>query len=301
MHDSSFIINSGGPHFFLECDSFLWRYYQCETGLPSQLSCATCHYENNMHDCKSWAACMCRVTSSKELAWLYKRESRSSFLCHMGVFGLFRGLYKLFTHKSCETSVSSPLVQVLGDAGNSLTKNQQLTHVDNGTVYLIKTTEVLSSKVKQLISSLHVMDTTFQTWRKQVASQMTKKQCHYNANMEFILLYSLQVNRAMGSILRLNDIEDILLQMSHLTRKDLISFTDLPQFLTMELEIRLAKIPSMIHKFATLKGGFSIIMQPLVDYEFAANKKLQLNVLFTLPEVSAENTLCTLEQLVPIT
>ena len=72
-------------------------------------------------------------------------------------------------------------------------------------------------------------------------------------------------------------------------------------FLTAELEIRLAKIPSMVHTIAALKAGFSIIMQPLVDYEFDANKKMELNLLFTLPEVSSANALCILEQLVPIT
>ena len=45
----------------------------------------------------------------------------------------------------------------------------------------------------------------------------------------------------------------------------------------------------MAHTIASLKAGFSIIMQPLVDYEFAANKKMQLSLLFTLPEVSSEN------------
>ena len=196
----------------MESDSFLRRYYEYETGLPSQLFCATRHYENNLHDCKLWAARTCRVTSSEELAWLRTRERRSSFMCHLGVFGLIRGLYKLFTHKSCETpSVSSPLVQVLRDAGHLMTKNRQLTHVVNGkVVYVIKTTDVVSSKVKQLIASLRLMDTRFQTWSKQVASQMTKEHCLYHANMEFISLYSLQVNRAMSSISRLNEIEDIL-------------------------------------------------------------------------------------------
>ena len=228
-------------------------------------------------------------------------------MCHMGVFGLFRGLYKLFTRKCCETSVSSPLVQVfLRDAGKTLATNQQFTHVVNGkVVYLIKATDVLSSKIRQLISSLRVMDTSFHSWSRRVASQITREQCHYHANMEFISLYYLQVNRAMSSILRLAEIEDILRQISHLTRKDVISFTDLPRFLTAELEIRLAKIPSMAHTItctiASLKAGFSIIMQPLVDYEFAANKKMQLSLLFTLPEVSSENALCNLEQLVPIT
>ena len=86
-------------------------------------------------------------------------------MCHMGVFGLFRRLYKLFTRKSCETPISSPLVlaQALRDAGKTLSTNQQLTHVVNGkAIYLIKVKQ-------QLISSLRTMDTTFHAWVKQVA------------------------------------------------------------------------------------------------------------------------------------
>lgn len=139
----------------LECDSFLLRYYQYKTGLPLQLFCSTHYYENNLHECKSCAARTCWVTSSEELAWLRTHERRSSFMCHLGVFGLFRGLYKVLTRKSCETSVSRPLGQVLREAGQTLTMNQQLRHVVNGrVVYLIKTNNVLSSKVKQLIFQL---------------------------------------------------------------------------------------------------------------------------------------------------
>ena len=119
--------------------------------------------------------------------------------------------------------------------------------------------------------------------------------------MEFLSLYSLQVNRAMSSMLRLNEIEDILHQLSHLTRKTLISFADLPRFLTMELNVRLAAIPSLAHTLDALKSGFSTIIQPLVDYEFQQHKKMQLNLLFTLPEISSSKSLCTVEQLRPIT
>ena len=45
---------------FLECDSFLRRYYQYGTGLPSQLFGATRHYENTRHECKSWVARACK-------------------------------------------------------------------------------------------------------------------------------------------------------------------------------------------------------------------------------------------------
>ena len=68
--------------------------------------------------------------------------------------------------------------------------------------------------------------------------------------MEFLSLYSLQVNRATSATLRLNEIEDILRQLSHLTRKTLISFAYLPRFLTMKLNVRLlrlAAIPALAH------------------------------------------------------
>ena len=99
----------------------------------------------------------------------------------------------------------------------------------------------------------------------------------------------------------LNEIEGILCQLSHLTRKTLISFANLPRFLTMELNIRLAVIPALAHTLDALKSGFATIIQPLVDYEFQQHKKLQLNLLFTLPEMSSSKSLCTVEQLRPIT
>lgn len=58
----------------------------------------------------------------------------------------------------------------------------------------------------------------------------------------------------------------------------------------------------MVHTIPALKAGFAIIMEPLVDYEFLTNKKMQMNLLFTLPELRAsEKASCTREQLVPMT
>ena len=188
---------------------------------------------------------------------------------------------------------------------NAMSVNQQLTRVVNGKVtYLVKTTDLFSTKVKQLIGSMRDMDRSFTTWNRQIRTQLKKEQCHYQANMEFLSLYSLQVNRATSAMLRLNENEDILRQLSHLTRKTLISFAYLPRLLTMELNVRLvrlAAIPALAHTLDALKSGFATIIQPLVDYEFQQHKKLQLNLLFTLPEISSSKSLCTVEQLRPIT
>ena len=155
------------------------------------------------------------------------------------------------------------LISVLPKTAGTMVTSQQLTRVVNGKVtYLVKTTDLLNTKVKQLLNSMRDMDRSFTTWNQQLQKQFTKEQCHYHANMEFLSLYSLQVNRAMSNILRLTEIEDVLPQLSHLTRKTLISFADLPRFLTTELNVRLATIPTLVHTLDALKSGFATIIQP---------------------------------------
>ena len=265
---------------------------------------STRHYANSLLECKSWVRTTCNVSAPDELAWLRVRKRRSPFVCLMGIFGLFRALCHVFTRKSCDTPQSPNLVSVLRETAGTMSMNQQLTRIVNGKVtHLVKTTDLLSTKVKQLINSVRDMDRSFTTWNKQIPRQFMKEQCHYHANMEFLSIYSLQVNRAISAMLRLTEIEDVLRQLSHLTRKMLVSFADLPQFLTMELNVRLAAIPMLVHTLSVRRAQIwlcnSTIMQPLVDYEFQHNKELQLNILLTLPEVSSSKSLCTLEQLKP--
>ena len=57
--------------------------------------------------------------------------------------------------------------------------------------------------------------------------------------MEFLSLYSLQMNRVMSAMLRLTEIKDVLRQMSHLPRKDLINFADLPRSTSRNSDIGL--------------------------------------------------------------
>ena len=248
--------------------------------------CPTRHYANSLQECKSWARATCRVSAPHELAWLRLRQSRSPFVCHMGVFGLLRALYHVFTRKRCNTPQGPNFISVLRQTVDTMSVNQQLTRVVNGKVmYLVKTTDTLNTKVKQIINSMRALDRSFTTWNQQVVKQFKEEQCHYHANMKFLSLYSLQMNLVVSAMLWLTEIEDILRQLSHLTRKDLISFADLPRFLTMELNIQLAAIPTLVHMLDALKSGFAVIIQPLVDYEYQHNKKLQLNLLFTLPEI----------------
>ena len=286
----------------LECDSFLRRFYVYSTGIPSRMFCPTRHYANSLQECKSWARATCRVVAPDELACLRLRQPRSPFMCHVGVFGLFRALYHVFTRKSCDAAQGPNLISVLHQTTVAMPVNQQLTRVVSRKVtYRVKTTDALNTKVKQIINSMRALDRSFTTWNQQVVEQFKEEQRHYHANMEFLSLYSLQLNRVMSTMLRLTKVEYVLSQLSYLTRKDLITFANLPCSLTMELNVRLAAIPTFVHTLDALKSGFAAIIQPLVDHEYQHSEKLQLNLLFTLPEISSSQSLCTIEQLRPIT
>ena len=190
-----------GVTSLLECDSFLRRFYQYSTDIPSQMFCPTRRYANSLQEYKSWARATCCVSAPDELAWLRMRNRRSPFICHMGVFGLFRAPYHVFTKKSCDTPQGPSLISVLRETAGSMVTNQQLTRVVNGKVtYLVKTTDLLNAKVKQLLNSMGDMDRSFATWNQQLQKQFTKEQCHYHTNMEFLSLYSLQVNHVMSNI-----------------------------------------------------------------------------------------------------
>ena len=249
----------------LECDSFLRRFYVYSTGIPSRMFCPTRHYANSLQECKSWARATCRVVAPDELACLRLRQPRSPFMCHVGVFGLFRALYHVFTRKSCDAAQGPNLISVLHQTTVAMPVNQQLTRVVSRKVtYRVKTTDALNTKVKQIINSMRALDRSFTTWNQQVIEQFKEEQRHYHANMEFLSLYSLQLNRVMSTMLRLTKIEYVLSQLSHLTRKDLITFANLPCFLTMELNVRLAAIPTFVHTLDALKSGFAAFIQPLV-------------------------------------
>lgn len=90
------LLSLHGVTDLLECDSYLRRFYGYVSGLTSGLVCPVRHYASSLQDCKRWAVSACRVTSPHERAWLRERKKRSSFLCHMGLAGIPRLLYKTF-------------------------------------------------------------------------------------------------------------------------------------------------------------------------------------------------------------
>ena len=172
----------------------------------------------------------------------------------------------------------------------------------NGKItYLVKTTDLVNSKVNQVINSLRLMAGAFSAWHKQLNSLAKLDTCHFNMQQEFLSLFSMEVNSALISLLRLTEVDDLIRQITHLNNRNLVGFADFPRFLTEELTLKLSTQPILTPAIDALRNGLSIMMKPLVDIKFPSSRKLQLHLLFMLPVLKTANEICTIEQLIPIT
>ena len=189
--------------------------YTYVTGLQSTLQCKHRHYANNLQACKSWALRDCHATSPEENIWLTGRHKRSSFWCHFGFAGIPRFL---------------ALTTTLRAFASTMTAAERLIRV-------VKTTDMLNSKLNQVINSLRLMAGAFSGWQARFTEYAQDQTCNFNLQQEFLSIYTMEVNKALTALLRLTEINDLLRQLAHLPRRNLISFADLPRFLTAELSI----------------------------------------------------------------
>ena len=159
---------------------------------------------------------------------------------------------------------------------------------------------MLSSKLNQVIHSLNLMAGAYSGWNARFAEYAKDQNCHFNLHQEFTSIYTMEVNKALIALLRLTEIDDLLRQLAHLSRKNLVSFADLPGFLSTELTIKLSSVSALANTVDDLKDGFPLIIEPLVDYQLSTSRNLQLHLLFTLPTLDTQQAICTIEQLVPL-
>ena len=219
----------------------------------------------------------------------------------MGLAGIPRLLYKL-GGGHCEDNSFSPLSTILKEYAGTLSTAQRLMKTINGkTVYLFKTTDMLNAKVNQVISSLRLMSNAFTGWQNQFATLAQKQQCHFNLQQQFLALYAMDVNKALTSILRLTEVNDILGQLATLPRKNLASFSDLPQFLSDDLQVKLSTASGLANTIDALKSGFALLMEPLIDYQLDPSRTMNLHIMLTLPTLDTKDAFCSMEHLVPLT
>ena len=293
----------------IEYDSYLRRYYQYSTGFSPTITCPYA-YKKSLSDCKQWALKQCASIGAKERQWLLEpqqdrkrgsRQRRSTpWACSAGVLGIPRFFYTKILGKSCEKNNVFGLVQTFSTALKALQTTGYLIRTVNGkTVYLAKVTDRLVTKVNQLQSALRQIDSTFSNWQTKLKLFATHENCHFNNFLEFLSKFSLEVTRTFSQQLRFTEIK-ILHQSHKLHNKQLVGVTDLPSFLATALHHRLDTIPSLQETATALVTGYSLLIQPFIDYQYHMGKSVGINFLFTIPELSSKNSFCTVEYLTPI-
>ena len=185
---TSRLLSIQGVTDLLECDSYLRRFYAYVTGAQSTLQCPKRHYANSLQDCKSWALRDCHAPSPHENAWLAgtnDRRRRSPWYCYAGLAGIARFFYTL-AGGHCDSPNYFGLTTVLQEYASTMDAAQRLIRVVNGkTVYLVKTTDMLNSKLNQVIHSLRLMTGAYSGWNTRFAGYAKDQNCHFNLHQKF--------------------------------------------------------------------------------------------------------------------
>ena len=71
--------------------------------------------------------------------------------------------------------------------------------VNSKMVYLVKTPDMLNSKLNQVIHSLRLMAGAYSGWNTRFTEYAKDQNCHFNLHHEFISLYTMEVNKALTS------------------------------------------------------------------------------------------------------
>ena len=134
------------------------------------------------------------------------------------------------------------------------------------------------------ISNLRAIDETFSHWRDQLNRFSAESQCNESILFKFFSKHSNAVNWAFASLLRLNEMHDILHQFSTLEIKTIFSFLHLPPFLHPQIILRLKSDPTMTYTTQALNNGFPLLLNPMVDVEHQGHH-IEASVLLTVPEI----------------
>ena len=282
----------------IECSTYLPRLYQFSVGQPALMLCART-YRKSVRECKKWALSHCRL-STDERKWLEhdlkKRFKRSSWMCHFGVFGLFRSLYKLSGH-SCESNSVKNLKRTLKLITRTMSISQQLTRkIDGKVVYLFKVTDAMNTKLNVLSKNLKMIDLIFSTWASRLNRYSNTLKCHDSLTMEFLSKYSAEVVRTFFLLTRLFEAQDTVNQLVRLNEKPLIGISDLPNFLSSRV---LSGLMSDHLLVKSLKTGLDVLAGPLVEVEHNG-RDLSANVLLITPKIADESSFCVVEHLTPV-
>ena len=286
----------------LECDSYLRRFFKYSTGLSGQMICPRA-YRSSLAECKIWALSHCQAISLNERLFLdpssVRSRSKRSWMCHAGLFGLFRAIYES-TGRSCEPNHVENLKSTLKEITAAIGTSQSLIRTLHGKlVYIVKTTDSLATKTNQISRDLKEIDHTFRDWEIQMNQFAKQERCNFRTSLEFFSKHSTAVSRAFMSLLRLTEIQNIIHQFHKLAKQSLFGSSDLPEFLSGEIRRTMDSNSNLYFTAKAFSKGFPVMVNPMIDIEHTG-AQVEASLLFTIPEISNLKSFCTLEYLSPL-
>ena len=284
----------------LECDTHLQRLFTYSTGEFSTMVCPRV-YRPSLADCKHWALEHCKHITFAERLFLSPRtrRRRSSWMCHAGLFGLFRKIYESTGH-ACEPNHITNLKATLSILLSTLRTSQSLIHTVNGKLmYVVKTTDSLTSKVNDLSHDAKIIEATFSDWETRLNKFITEKDCHDKHLFEFLARYSGNVNNVFTALVRLTEVQDTLRQLSLLAHKQHFDYSMLPPYLEHAIHSKLIANHDLVYTTKALQDGFPVLLNPMIDIEHLG-EHVTVNFLFTIPDIPNLNSFCSVQFLAPI-
>ncbi|XP_020896015.1 uncharacterized protein LOC110234945, partial [Exaiptasia diaphana] len=285
----------------IQCDLYLKRYFNAETNLKPKMNCPLAFNASLAH-CKAWALERCDHISPHEETWLKgkaRRRRSTNILCHAGLFGIPRAIYEA-TGGDCEPNKVSNLKSTLNKMADAMEDLQSLVRVVNGkTVYLIKVTGALRTRLNQHGKNIHTIHKTLQAWKYIIEKQIRTLSCRVNQDKPLFITLVAQIHKIFAQLIRFLENDDIIHQLFHLKDLKIFGYTALPQILAKEISQQLSSDSNMKNTELALKSGFSLLINPMIDYVYT-DKGLHVNILLTLPEIGAQHSMCAVEYLEPV-
>ena len=119
-------------------------------------------------------------------------------------------------------------------------------------VYLMRTTDSLTTKLNRLLQDLRLIDRAFSEWQSQLNVFPKSNTCHDSIMLEFLSKHSTAVNRAF---------------VTSLEARTLFGFPHLASFLHSQILTCFSTDSTMLHTSRALDNGFPLFINPMVDIE----------------------------------
>ena len=141
-------------------------------------------------------------------------------MCHAGLFGFFHAIY-IAAGGSCETNHVKRLKTTLKEITKSLKYSHLAIRELHGRLdCFLRTTDRLNPKLN-VANDLQIVQDTFKDWQQQLNEFANTEQCRFRMMFEFTSKHSNSVNRAIGALARLTEIQNTLHQFNQLHKETL--------------------------------------------------------------------------------